>query len=314
MKENIETVWDFDLLWNKCQVYAEKAMSEQRESPMFGFWSALVIEFLGRCTLSSVHPVLLADPREGENILYTFGYKKVSGPPKSIVAKTVFDRCTQLVTGFTRIELDNCLKLIEKRNEELHSGSAAFLSYPIKLWLADYYKACEILLAFFGKTLIDLFGHDEAHGAIEMITKSNNALIEEVKKKIKRSQLFFEGLTPEDKLLTIENGVSKARAYNGDYFKLEKCTVCPADGVLSGKVISISEDRFVEGNITYDKIILPTKFICYSCDLKLNSHQELSLAGYGGQFTQTAIYDPAEYYGIDAHELPIDNSWDYGND
>lgn len=310
------SVWDFDLLWGKCKAYAQRAHSESRDSPMFAFWSALLIEFLGRATLAKVHPVLLADPREGDNILYAFGYSKNLGPPKSIVAKTVFDRCSKIVSNFTTKEINGCLLLIDKRNEELHSGSAPFVDFDTKLWLANYFKSCQILLEFCDLTLEDLFGKDDAVGAKEMITEVDKKTVVEVNKRIAGIKSFLKSMTKEDLELTIRNGTEKAKASIRHNAKLEKCICCGASGLLSGKRVSVSEDKLQDGEIVYDNIILPTQYTCFSCGLKLFGHQELIVADYGGQFTEKCIWDPAEYHGIGSDELEIDPSeyYDYGND
>ena len=47
--------------------------------------------------------------------------------------------------------------------------------------------------------------------------------------------------------------------------------------------------------------------------LRLNGHQEMIIAGYGGQFSETVYWDPAEYHGITGVEEDI-GDYDYGND
>lgn len=306
----ITTVWDFDLLWPKCKLYAAKALAELRESEMFPFWCALTLEFLGRATLSKIHPVLIADPREGDNILYVFGFSTTEGPPKSIVAKTVFDRCTKIVPDFTKKELDSCLKLIEKRNEELHSGSAAFAEFPTKLWLADYYRSCKILLAFMGLSLEDLFGKDEEKGAEEMIKEVDAKEIKEVHARIEAFSKYFTHLSEEEKEKKAQSGLEKAIENLKSGIKMEKCICCKSQGLVSGKAVSVSQEKLEGVDIVYERIILPTSFNCFSCGFKLSGHQELIIAGYGGQFTEKITWDPAEYYGIDTREP----DFDYGND
>jgi hypothetical protein len=84
--------WSFAALFAKAKLYMERADEEDANSPLFPFWASLSLEFLCRAALSAVHPSLLADPREGSNLLYACGIE-VKTAPKSIPAKTVFDRC-----------------------------------------------------------------------------------------------------------------------------------------------------------------------------------------------------------------------------
>ncbi|WP_436491561.1 hypothetical protein [Chitinophaga sp. ARDCPP14] len=308
------SVWEFDLLWSKCNVYTQKAISESRESPMFPFWCALALEFLGRATLSKIHPVLLADPREGDNILYVFGFSKAEGPPKSIAAKTVFDRCFKIVPGFTKKELDACLKLIDRRNEELHSGSAAFADYSTKHWLADFYNACKILLEFLGFSLEILFGKSEGSAAEEMITEVDTKLLKAVKLSISKFAKSFAELSDAEKESKLKMGSEKALENHRSGTKIEKCICCNADGLLAGKVVSVSQDKLIDGDIIYERIILPTSFTCYSCGFKLIDHQELVIADYGGQFTEQVVWDPSDFHGISTTEIDPADLYDYGND
>lgn len=307
------SIWDYEMLFNKTKLYAQRAFEVERESEMFPFWSALTLEYLGRATLAKVHPVLLADPRDGDNILYVFGYSKSTSTPKSITAKTLFDRCTKIVPNFTKKELDNCLALIERRNEELHSGTAPFSEFPTKLWLSDYYKVCKILLNSLGLELIDLFGEKEAVAANEMILDANKELVIEVKRKIKLLKNKFSKLSDKTKKSKIKDATNQSEIISrGSASKIEKCVCCNASGIITGKVVSVSEAKLVDGEIIQERIILPTNFICLSCNLTLNSHQELNIAGYGGQFSDKDYWDPAEYHGIETYSP--EDYYDYGNE
>ena len=94
-------IWSYDSLWQKTKTYVDRALAQERESDEFALWSALTLEFLARATLARVHPALLADPRTGANLLHVFGYGTLDSP-KSIMAKTVFERCRVIVPEFTK--------------------------------------------------------------------------------------------------------------------------------------------------------------------------------------------------------------------
>src|SRR5438270_7047263 len=130
--------WDYDGLWQKAKVYAGRAFSSDRSGAMFPFWATLCLEFLARATLSRINPCLLADPTEGDNILYACGFSS-SKAPISIKAKTVFLRCQRVVSNFTAEEFSFCMSLIQRRNEELHTASPAFEDFPTGLWLARFF-------------------------------------------------------------------------------------------------------------------------------------------------------------------------------
>ena len=89
-------IWTFDPIWQKSKVFMDRALEADRDGPLFPHWAALSLELLGRATLARVHPVLLADPREPENLFYALGLG-VRGIPRSVPAKTVFARCQRLI-------------------------------------------------------------------------------------------------------------------------------------------------------------------------------------------------------------------------
>ena len=159
--------WSHESLWLKAKLYATRAAEQDRQTPLFGFWSALTLELLGRSALASVHPSLLADPR-GDDVLYAVGFQSTS-PPKSVPAKTVFNRCVVVIDNFTEDDFKSAQTFMMRRNAELHSGTLAFDSFPTEVWLAEYYRLCDLLLRAQNKTLGRLFGGEEARAARRMI-------------------------------------------------------------------------------------------------------------------------------------------------
>ncbi|AFC26260.1 hypothetical protein [Saprospira grandis] len=311
-----KSVWDYDALWEKAKIYAQKSLIEDREGIMFPFWSTLTLEFLGRATLAKVHPVLLADPRDGSNILYVFGYLNSNSSPKSIPAKSVFDRCQKIVSNFTKKEFVNCLALIDRRNEELHSGKGAFENYPTRIWLSNYYHVCKILLEFQEKELEDLFGRDEADAANKMIIESDKSLITEVNSRIAHQRKEFFSLSAEDQTQNIEHAQKVIQSTYAPYSKIVECISCKSDSLIKGEPISVTDAKLFEDEIIQKINILPTNFTCFACGLKLTNHNELQVAEYGGQYSVTDYHDPAEYHGIDlsSEDFDLDMLFDYGND
>jgi hypothetical protein len=75
--------WESESLYAKAKLYARRAHNESVDSSLFAFWMSLALELLARSALAQIHPVLLADPREQDNIHYAFGINP-KNPPKSI--------------------------------------------------------------------------------------------------------------------------------------------------------------------------------------------------------------------------------------
>ena len=192
--------WSYDSLLAKSKLYLGRALAVDRESAMFPFWSSLALEFIGRATLAKIHPVLIADPREGSNILHAFGFPPTKGSPKTIGAKTVFLRLQKIVPEFTPKEELFCHLLTEKRNEELHTGTPAFENYNTNNWLPHYYAAINILFKHQELTLEEMLGEKEAHTALEMIESYNTELIGKVKRRLSSLKSVIGEWTAEEKV------------------------------------------------------------------------------------------------------------------
>ncbi|KFC19164.1 hypothetical protein [Chryseobacterium sp. FH1] len=308
---SFDSAWTYEKLWLKGKVYISKALLQDRESEMFPFFAAIALEFIARASLAKIHPVLLADPREGENILYVFGFqKKPIYTPISIPTKSVLERCEVIVPNFTDSEKVFCKEITTKRNEELHSGNLGFDNFPTKVWLSKYYKTLKILLEFQEKTLLDFLGNDEAEAAEEMIAERDADLEKRVRDRISLYRRNFALLTIESQKEKIS--ISEKDKWFGSrvYRKDETCPSCGNNGVMTGKLISVMEGTANEYEITQKMNILPTHFSCLCCDLELVNHQELDAIELGGQYKIEEVFEPREYFELDDYEP----DFDYGND
>jgi hypothetical protein len=308
---SFESVWTYDKLWLKSKMYVQKAHEAERDGEMFPFWAAITLEFLARATLAKVHPVLLADPREGENILYVFGFQKKSKyTPLSIPTKTVLERLEVVVPNFTDNEKDFCKEITTRRNDELHSGNLGFSDYPTKKWLSKYYRTIKILLEFQEKTLNELLGNEEASAAEEMIKQRDATLEKTVKDRISLHKKLFEALPPEIQKTRISNYEADKWYVRNEFKKDETCPACGNSGAMKGKLISVAEGKIAETEIIQNINVLPTEFKCYCCNLEILNHLELDIIEMGGQFKIEEVFDPKEFYDI----ANFEPDFDYGND
>jgi hypothetical protein len=303
-------IWSYDSLWQKTKLYVARALGEEREGPLFPFWSALALEFLARATLASVHPALLADPTDGENIMYVFGFGTTKNP-KSIPAKALFLRCQRAIPGFAEQDVKFSMSMVERRNQELHSGAPVFDDLPTALWLADYFRICKMLLSLQKKSLIDLFGAEEVAAAEKMIEAANEKLNYEAQVAMAAAAKQFKLLSPEDQEHMLQS--SKIRVLlKGSNARELTCPACGGSGVVHGEPVRTAETRLKDEMLVREVAILPTTFVCDSCGLKLVGHGLLHAAGLGGQFTIEDRQSPLEYYGpeLDPADYYED---DYGN-
>jgi hypothetical protein len=317
------TIWDFDVLWEKTKLYVARAASEQQEGSLFPFWSILALELLARSVLASVHPALLADPKEGSNLLYAFGH----GQPerlRSVPAATVFRRCSVVVDDFTEGDVSGAIGLIDLRNEELHTGGAPFASLKTGVWLADYYRLCEILLRALGKELENLFTEEEARAAVTMIAAAAEALESEVKEYIADTRSAFRELPPEEQERRLAHAaamteeLARRAVFPADLGLVIDCPACGGKAWVSGEFVRAGEPQAGEEFIVQEIVKIPTGLDCASCGLKLSGHGRMHVIGHGGLYTGQIEEDPASFYNIEFDISQVDLSQlyeeEYGNE
>jgi hypothetical protein len=269
----------------------------ERDGPLFPLWSALGLELLGRARLAFIHPVLLADPRQDGNILFAFGYDTPKEPPRSIPAKALFLRCQKVVPEFTKEDFELCTTIIARRNDELHTGAPAFDDLPNRLWLAQFYRVCKLLVESMDKTLADLLGEADAAAAEQMIEAAKQEVSSEVKERLGRTSHAFGALDPSEQDRLRKEALLPARRTAHFSGTLVNCPVCGACSALNGERINASELRLRDDELVQEIRMLATHFRCFSCGLELEGHARLNAAGVGGQYTIEETYDPTEYYG-----------------
>ena len=267
------------------------------------------LELIGRATLAKIHPALIADPREGSNIMHAFGYGSTKELPKTIGAKTIFLRLQVIVPEFTPQDEKFCLSFINMRNEELHTGTPIFNDYPTNTWLTKFYSAIKVLLNFQGKQLIDFLGKNEAKVADQMISEYKEELINKVNEEIKKFRDAFKIYDEE-----LKRSKSEAASKLMQEFKIKEkiygrskdavCPACSQKAMLIGTFISQSEPRiYMDRRIDVNSNFLPVELRCFCCDLIIHGNGELTVAELGGQFVLTESSSPEEYYEIETDPI-----------
>lgn len=294
----------------KARLFVDRAYEADRTSALFPFWSVLALEFIGRAALAHVHPALLADPQQGENLLHAFGFHTEN--PRSIPVKTVYVRCQTVVPRYTQREYEFCMSLTFLRNEELHSGNPAFEDLPTSQWLARFYRVCGILLEHQGLELSDLLPADEVETALRMLAVDEETLRSEVFEAIGRAQADFHSTDAEVRETLLAKAAVEARDIRSREGVVGTCPACTGPGVIEGEQVSVSETRLQDGVLYWETVILPTEFKCLVCKLTLSTYERLEVGSLGGQYTIEHWTDPVEYYGQQAIEAYMEP--DYGND
>jgi hypothetical protein len=279
--------WEHKALWSKAKLYFERAFSESKDDPLFGLWASLALELLGRAAIASVSPTLLAEPDENHRyLLHALGKGSGSSPKRSIRTAVVLKLCESLFPTYSKGHQKTCSAMMNVRNEELHTGAAAFDSYPSTLWLAAFYEVCEVLAKVQGETLETLFGSEEASIATKILDDRKREVRGKVESEIAAFRKVFEA-KPElerNKAAAAAEASAKKLSFQGHH-----------------KVAVSDED----GEVVVRRAVSPRSFSCEACGLNFHGYAELEVANLAGRYTRTTRYSPEEYYGLidpDAYE------------
>jgi predicted RNA-binding Zn-ribbon protein involved in translation (DUF1610 family) len=306
-------LWNSDGLWEKARVAVVRAQDEEYDAGDRGLWYVLALEYLARASLAKVHPVLLADPQEGKNILYAFGVP--TDRPKSVPAKTVFLRCQSLLAGFTEEDFKLSVALSELRNEELHSAGLPFEAYPLRAWQAEFYRIAQKLCEALGQRLVDLFGTDEAAAAELMLEHRASEVLHEVKEAISASRTAFMALLADDQQSRREMAATSRLLPRNPPTTRVDCPACGSSALLRGEGTREMAATFDEetGDVLVRTIAVPVGLECPACGLDLQGHARISAAEIGGEFVVQSRYNPIDYFGIEIDPADYFEE-EYGND
>lgn len=293
--------WSKEALLNKAQRYATLMLERPRDNWQFGFWSVLCLEMLVRASVASISPVLIADTKDWNNILFALG-KKSSGiklSPKSIDISEVLTRTASLFPGFTREMVNFCTLHFQRRNSELHSGELPFDDIGTSSWLSQYYNCCKVLLETVKVPMTQIFGTEEATTATTLIQALEDGAAKAVKGTINAHQTIWK-----DKSLDERNKLAKEakiRSSRADGHRVE-CPACQSVGLVQGAPAGSKKTTLEDDVIMVRQTMLPSHFLCKACGLKIMGYSKLNACKLGGTFTSTSPYDPYEYYETDSRD------------
>ncbi len=292
--------WERDPLWAKARLFFEHAFNESREDPAFGLWCSLGLELLARAALASVSPTLLAEPdNEHKYLLHALGRGSDRVPRRSISTAQVLVLCRQLFgANFTEDDSKVAMALVNRRNEELHTGAAAFEQYQPKEWLPGFYRVSRNLAEAIGESLESLFGKEEAAVAQETLAENENDTRQRVKSAVAAYARVFREKPEADRQAAAELAEKQAKALAHQRHHRVVCPACECIATVQGKVFGKEHTMHEEGVIKVRQAAYPTSLSCSACGLQLTGYAEVNAAGLGGHYTRTTTYTPEEYYGL----------------
>ena len=293
-------MWDYDSLYKKSKYFVRKGLEHQTqefaEAPL---WFILAIELLARATLSRIHPVLLADPQDGANIMSAFGFGRKKAP-MSVPAKTVFRRCVVVCEEYSESDFDRCMEWMNWRNEQLHTGKLAFEELKASTWLPDFYRICMIFLSYNATSLQDFLGENHAATAKEIVESLSTKKKSEAHSMVREKRIKFKKFGVDERLERLNAGrIATQQAWSIRRRGKEiDCPSCEGAALVFGDLIRSTDPRDKDGELVQDDYWLPSGLICYCCDLKITGHAYVAALGFGDPFWTQDILDPKEYYEI----------------
>jgi len=266
---------------------------------------SLSLELLARAALAQIHPALLADPKEPDNIQYAFGIIP-KNLPKSIQAKALFARCSVFIEGFTDKMSGHCLIMADRRNSELHSGAAAFEGIDNSKWLPSTYEVVDVLLKHLRRDFTDFLGDEHGRVAVEALRDRRETIKKEVQEKLAAARKFYAEQSSEWKAERSANATPAMDAFikANRLMRSYTCPACENKAVVSGETVGRGPVRIDEtaGTIKREVRVLPNLFRCPFCKLHLSGFQELNEAGVGAIYMIEEQEDPIEFFGIDPEQ------------
>lgn len=289
--------WDKDALWAKSVLFMQRAIAEDREGQVFPLWAAMGLELLARAAIARVSPVLLAEAEKDQrNVLHALGFG--SGIPKSISTVQVLSLCRTLVPGFTEEEFKSSSSLVARRNEELHTGTASFATFPTQSWLPGFYRCCKVLAESLNRDLESLLGAEEAQAATRVLENAEQNTQSSVKADIAAHAKVFQAKDEAERRVLSEQAEKSGNELAHQRHHRVKCPACSSIATVQGEDIGSERVEHSEDSIIVRQTVLPTRFSCPACGLRLQGYQYLRAAGVADHFTRKSEFSPQEYYEL----------------
>ena len=284
--------YDHKALWIKAKLFINRAMDEDfRSFDEQALWAALALELLAKAALARVSPLLVAEPTEdGANLLIASGLISGNARFTSVRAKTLFARCHKAFKPFDQAE---ATKIINGRNEYLHSSGTGFMAIPPKAWWPRYWAQAATLITALDEAIVDFVGGDRERIVTDHLEQNaknieqrTEALIERAKQRLQQQR---EGTLPARVAAEWRAGVDRTAGLT--YNEATDCPTCDSDGLLEGDDVDNADMDYQDYNyglndletdslgISVTVTVNADYFSCSTCGLVLESYELLNQAG-----------------------------------
>lgn len=223
----------------------------------------------------------------------------------------MFNLCKTLFDGFSEADLKAAIAMINRRNDELHTGASAFEEYSPKYWLVGFYHVCQSLTTAMGESLETLFGEDEAKVAQEILNETQIEVKQRVHSTIAAHRKVFEDRPELERLEAAEKAKEDGMKLAHERHHRVTCPACVCVATVQGEPFGLEHVIHDEDVIKVQQPVSPRTFACSACGLKLQGYAELDVAQLGGHYTRTTEFSPEDYYGlIDPENINIEDYLD----
>jgi len=287
--------WSPDAIFAKAVLYAERMESHSANDELFGFWSALVLEFLARAALATISPVLLASETNWRNAAYAVGLSttKKGFSPFSASSKDVLLRLSETLPSFTAEHVSFCTTHLDRRNSELHTGELVFSSLGTSQWLPHFYKVSKVLLLSMCKDLSSLFS-DTA--AVEgMISALDDAAAKAVLQDVSAHKLVWLTRLEEERTKAAAQASVLADRQIGHRVK---CPSCESTALLQGNPVGPVTTEVDDYEVIQKQKVVPGLFACSACGLRIIGYSKLMACGLADSYTATTTSSAADFFGL----------------
>jgi len=301
-----------EALHAKSKVYMGRAMTRKTAGDLdeYQLWASLALELLGKAALARQHPCLVVDPLHAPSMFVAAGFN-ITTDVKTITAKTLFERLTQLVPRFDKVVQKFCMDIAERRNAELHSADLPFKTMRLDAWEERYWHACDTILRHMETSLEDWIGAADAAAPRQLLAEAAAALSAAVKLRVVSHRTAFQELKKAEREKRHVDAdlrdPDKQIALFPDRYDEIWIVSCPAcacrafvTGEQTGEDITKETDEYGIWE-TVEREFVGEEFKCPTCDLTLTGSDELDAAGIN-------------YIHTDQREREMEYEPDYGND
>ena len=213
--------------------------------------------------------------------------------PNSIRVSEVFTRLSEILPKFdTRLSGFGQLHL-ERRNEEVHSGSTPFENISNSDWLPLFYESVEVLILSVGEQLDSLIGKYEAGVAKKLIAAAKDESAKTVARSVHARKKAWESRTTVERTKFANQAALWSTRQTGHRVK---CPACNSDALVQGTPVAPPNQILKDGLIVVTQPFLPSKFGCIACGLRIAGLPQLHACGLANVYTATSTYAPAAFY------------------